>query len=116
MGSDKINRVRLSRYIARVFFIQIDFGFSRIFNPGVPMTAMHGTVYYVSPEVMDGCYQEKCDIWSIGVIVYMLLSGSPPFNGSYDHEILVKIKRGKTGEPIIYYKYCNIPASLEPTD
>lgn len=72
----------------------IDFGFSRIFSPGVPMTAMHGTVYYVSPEVMDGCYQEKCDIWSIGVIVYMLLSGSPPFNGSYDHEILIKIKRG----------------------
>jgi len=73
----------------------IDFGFSRIFNPGIPMTAMHGTVYYVSPEVMDGCYREKCDIWSIGVIVYMLLSGSPPFNGSHDHEILVKIKRGK---------------------
>lgn len=71
----------------------IDFGFARIFTPGVPMTAMHGTVYYVSPEVMDGCYREKCDIWSIGVIAYMLLSGSPPFNGSYDHEILVKIKR-----------------------
>lgn len=72
----------------------IDFGFSRIFNPGVPMTAMHGTVYYVSPEVMDGCYKETCDIWSIGVIVYMLLSGSPPFNGTQDHEILLKIKRG----------------------
>ncbi|XP_053992605.1 calcium-dependent protein kinase 2-like isoform X2 [Hylaeus volcanicus] len=72
----------------------IDFGFSRIFNPGVPMTAMHGTVYYVSPEVMDGCYKETCDIWSIGVIVYMLLSGSPPFNGAHDHEILLKIKRG----------------------
>lgn len=72
----------------------IDFGFSRIFNPGVPMTAMHGTVYYVSPEVMDGCYKETCDIWSIGVIVYMLLSGSPPFNGAHDHEILIKIKRG----------------------
>eukprot|EP00921_Rhytidocystis_pertsovi_P019108 GHVQ01030294.1.p1 GENE.GHVQ01030294.1~~GHVQ01030294.1.p1 ORF type:complete len:864 (-),score=164.49 GHVQ01030294.1:233-2824(-) len=71
----------------------IDFGFSRIFNPGVPMTAMHGTVYYVSPEVMDGCYGEKCDIWSIGVIVFMLLSGSPPFNGGSDHETLVKIKR-----------------------
>lgn len=72
----------------------IDFGFSRIFNPGVPMTAMHGTVYYVSPEVMDGCYTQFCDIWSIGVIVYMLLSGSPPFNGNADHEILVKIKKG----------------------
>lgn len=72
----------------------IDFGFSRIFNPGVPMTAMHGTVYYVSPEVMEGCYAEKCDVWSIGVIVYMLLSGSPPFNGTTDAEILSKIKRG----------------------
>eukprot|EP01068_Selenidium_serpulae_P004818 Selendium_serpulae@DN3762_c0_g1_i1.p1 len=72
----------------------IDFGFSRIFNPGVPMTAMHGTVYYVSPEVMEGCYAEKCDVWSIGVIVYMLLSGSPPFNGGTDAEILSKIKRG----------------------
>mmetsp|Transcript_13035 Transcript_13035/g.31143 ORF Transcript_13035/g.31143 Transcript_13035/m.31143 type:complete len:611 (+) Transcript_13035:224-2056(+) len=72
----------------------IDFGFSRIFNPGVPMTAMHGTVYYVSPEVMDGAYNEVCDIWSVGVIVYMLLSGSPPFNGSHDHEILAKIRRG----------------------
>uniref|UniRef100_A0A0G4I0R2 non-specific serine/threonine protein kinase n=1 Tax=Chromera velia CCMP2878 TaxID=1169474 RepID=A0A0G4I0R2_9ALVE len=72
----------------------IDFGFSRIFNPGVPMTAMHGTVYYVSPEVLQGCYDEVCDIWSIGVIVYMLLSGSPPFNGTNDHEILAKIKRG----------------------
>eukprot|EP01053_Blabericola_migrator_P002976 Blabericola_migrator_1__2975@NODE_185_length_11802_cov_66_327567_g160_i0_p3_GENE_NODE_185_length_11802_cov_66_327567_g160_i0NODE_185_length_11802_cov_66_327567_g160_i0_p3_ORF_typecomplete_len598_score104_86Pkinase/PF00069_25/4_2e71Pkinase_Tyr/PF07714_17/3_8e41EFhand_7/PF13499_6/1_5e09EFhand_7/PF13499_6/5_7e07EFhand_6/PF13405_6/0_0031EFhand_6/PF13405_6/1_7e02EFhand_6/PF13405_6/1_7e06EFhand_6/PF13405_6/10Kinaselike/PF14531_6/1_1e13Kinaselike/PF14531_6/1_2e03EFhand_11/PF08976_11/2_4e06EFhand_11/PF0 len=70
----------------------IDFGFSRIFNPVIPMTAMHGTVYYVSPEVMDGCYREKCDIWSIGVIVYMLLSGTPPFNGSVDYQILVKIR------------------------
>jgi calcium-dependent protein kinase len=43
---------------------------------------------------MDGCYKETCDIWSIGVIVYMLLSGSPPFNGTQDHEILLKIKRG----------------------
>uniref|UniRef100_A0A0G4I6M8 non-specific serine/threonine protein kinase n=1 Tax=Chromera velia CCMP2878 TaxID=1169474 RepID=A0A0G4I6M8_9ALVE len=73
----------------------IDFGFSRIFNPGVPMTAMHGTVYYVSPEVLEGCYNEECDIWSIGVIVYMLLSGSPPFNGSSDHEILTKIRKGE---------------------
>lgn len=47
-----------------------------------------------SPEVMDGCYKENCDIWSIGVIVYMLLSGSPPFNGTHDHEILIKIKKG----------------------
>ncbi|KFG99366.1 calcium-dependent protein kinase CDPK4 [Toxoplasma gondii VAND] len=73
----------------------IDFGFSRIFHPGVRMTAMHGTVYYVAPEVMDGKYNEKCDLWSIGVIVYMLLSGSPPFTGHGDQEILIKIRRCK---------------------
>ncbi|EZG67509.1 protein kinase domain protein [Gregarina niphandrodes] len=73
----------------------IDFGFSRIFSPVVPMTAMHGTVYYVSPEVMDGCYREKCDIWSLGVIVYMLLSGSPPFNGNVDYQILMKIRNAQ---------------------
>nr|CEL65363.1 TPA: CAM kinase, CDPK family, putative [Neospora caninum Liverpool] len=76
-------------------FPQIDFGFSRIFHPGVRMTAMHGTVYYVAPEVMDGKYNEKCDLWSIGVIVYMLLSGSPPFTGHGDQEILIKIRRCK---------------------
>lgn len=73
----------------------IDFGFSKIFSPGQPMTAMHGTVYYVAPEVLDGHYDEKCDIWSTGVIIYMLLSGSPPFNGANDNGIIKKIKNGK---------------------
>ncbi|CDR93936.1 calcium-dependent protein kinase, putative [Babesia bigemina] len=72
----------------------VDFGFSRLFQRGVPMGGTHGTVYYVDPEVIDGCYNEKCDVWSTGVIVYMLLSGSPPFNGDGDKEILWKIKRG----------------------
>eukprot|EP00397_Hematodinium_sp_SG-2012_P010288 GEMP01010397.1.p1 GENE.GEMP01010397.1~~GEMP01010397.1.p1 ORF type:complete len:499 (+),score=77.68 GEMP01010397.1:154-1650(+) len=72
----------------------IDFGFSKVFSAGIPMTAMHGTVYYVAPEVLKGCYDYKCDIWSTGVIVYMLLSGSPPFNGQNDSQIISKIKKG----------------------
>ncbi|UKK01858.2 calcium-dependent protein kinase [Theileria orientalis] len=72
----------------------IDFGFARVFEKGIPMGGMHGTVYYVDPEVIDGCYNEKCDIWSTGVIVYMMLSGSPPFNSGGDKEILWKIKKG----------------------
>ena len=73
----------------------IDFGFSKLYNPGMPMTAMHGTIYYVAPEVLEGSYDQECDVWSIGVIVYMLLSGLPPFAAQMDHEIIAKIRRAE---------------------
>ena len=40
-------------------------------------------------------YNEKCDIWSIGVILYILLCGEPPFNAGNDEEIIAKIYKGK---------------------
>ena len=40
-------------------------------------------------------YNEKCDIWSIGVILYILLVGYPPFNGRTEQEIIEKVKVGK---------------------
>lgn len=78
----------------------IDFGLSNIYKDlktgqEIKMTTKVGTAYYVSPEVLSGNYDEKCDIWSAGVILYILLCGDPPFNGSNDNEIYKKIKQKK---------------------
>ena len=72
----------------------IDFGTAQIFTPGVNMNQTYGTAYYIAPEVINGNYNEKCDIWSIGVIMYILLSGKPPFDGEEDSDILKKVKVG----------------------
>lgn len=44
---------------------------------------------------MKNKYDEKCDLWSIGVILYILLCGYPPFNGPTDSHIIKKVKSGK---------------------
>lgn len=56
---------------------------------------MLGTSYYIAPEVLERNYDESCDIWSLGVIMYLMLTGVPPFNGEDDEEILAKVRTGK---------------------
>jgi len=59
------------------------------------MTARCGTADYVSPDVLFGeGYTEKADLWSLGVIVWMLLTGYPPFHGSKE-SIMAQIKAGR---------------------
>ena len=53
-----------------------------------------GTSYYVAPEVLITDYNEKSDIWSIGILSFMLLSGKPPFDGKSDKEIIRKVRLG----------------------
>ena len=72
----------------------IDFGTSAIFDTKKLLTQKYGTSYYIAPEVLNMNYNEKCDIWSCGVILYIILSGKPPFYGKNDQEILRSILAG----------------------
>jgi len=59
----------------------IDFGTSLVYDPNRNLDEKLGTPYYIAPEVLNKSYNHKCDIWSCGVITFILLSGIPPFNG-----------------------------------
>jgi len=72
----------------------IDFGLSTHFTPGHRLSRVVGSSYYVAPEVLKKSYTESCDLWSLGVIVYMLLSGAPPFYGKNDEAIKGSIVQG----------------------
>lgn len=56
------------------------------------MNTKLGTPYYVSPEVLEGKYDKRCDLWAMGVITFILLAGYPPFNGDTTAEVFKKIK------------------------
>ncbi len=73
----------------------IDFGTARILAPDQKLTSTVGEAYYISPEMLAGRYDEKCDIWSCGVTLYMLLSGTPPFFGKTSEDIVRAVKATK---------------------
>jgi serine/threonine protein kinase len=72
----------------------IDFGMSKLINPTkkIDLSTYCGTIDFIAPEVFEGTgYDEKCDIWSIGVIAFFMVSGLPPFLGKDDVEVKSKI-------------------------
>jgi calcium-dependent protein kinase len=73
-----------------------DFGISNKFKDlaDLEMNSLVGTPHYVAPEVLLRRYGKECDVWSLGVIMYLLLSGKFPFEGENVKEILDNIARG----------------------
>ena len=69
----------------------VDFGLSRKYQTNEKMHTILGTPYYIAPEVLQGEYDEKCDVWSIGAMTYIMLCGEPPFNAETNNEIFTKI-------------------------
>jgi len=72
----------------------IDFGISVVKEAKKMINESIGTPYYIAPEVWNKNYDEKWDVWSAGVIMYILLSGSPPFNADTDAEMKEKVLDG----------------------
>ena len=76
----------------------VDFGLAK--DSVLKMRAYAGTPFFMAPEVLNGCYTHKCDIWSLGCVLYMLNAGQLPFYGTSREEVFKKIGRAE-------YTRCN---------
>ena len=73
----------------------VDFGLARKHAArDAPMSNIAGTPYYIAPEVLRRKYDRSCDMWSVGVIAYVLLCGYPPFNGVDDEDVHRAVRNG----------------------
>lgn len=70
----------------------IDFGLSKRQEGNKKLRTIAGTPYYMAPEVLDGRYDSKCDTWSLGVLLYVFMSGYLPFQGENRNEVFIKIQ------------------------
>lgn len=72
----------------------IDFGLAKQIESNEVMNAPNGTPYYIAPEVLKGSYTTQCDNWSMGVVLFIMMSGKPPFGGKSNKEIIDNVLKG----------------------
>ncbi|XP_069328193.1 MAP/microtubule affinity-regulating kinase 4-like [Eulemur rufifrons] len=85
-----------------------DFGLSAQFTPGTPLTTYCGTPYYVAPEIVrrKPYHGPSADVWSLGVLLYMFVTGTLPFKGDNLKEVMRQIKGGKYDIPSCVSRQC----------
>lgn len=69
-----------------------DFGSSVLTTNNRKVAGCFGSAYYLAPEVINNLYDEKCDIWSLGIIMYILLTGKAPYPGKNCEAIIASIQ------------------------
>lgn len=85
----------------------IDFGLAKQLAEGEKMKSPNGTPYYIAPEIITGDYDLKVDNWSLGVVMYVMLTGSPPFYGTNNKEILRSVLKGVYTFNLKPFKSCS---------
>jgi serine/threonine protein kinase len=73
----------------------IDFGTARKFTPGKKLRQVIGTPFYMAPEIFaERKYTEKADCWSLGIVLYILLTGKAPYCGNNEEKITQQARKG----------------------
>lgn len=77
----------------------VDFGFALVVNDKKSEHELCGTPYYIAPEILKGNYNKQCDVWSLGVSLFQILTGDMPFTGNTPRQVFQKIKAGNFKMP-----------------
>ena len=72
----------------------IDFGNAKFFEKNITTNSIVGSSYYIAPEIFMRKSGKESDLWSAGVILYMLIVGSPPFKGESEKLVMSRVKKG----------------------
>jgi calcium-dependent protein kinase len=89
----------------------IDFGCSKFFTKETKYSGVVGSSFYCAPEVVNNQYDEKSDLWSCGVIMYVLLSGKAPFCGFDEVDLTENIQKGEFN--FDYEEFSNVSKSAK---
>jgi len=88
----KPENILLAEKSPELFIKVADFGSSNYLDPHRRLNGCFGSAYYIAPEVLSGAYDEKCDVWSCGIIMYIITTGKPPYPGRNENEIIEQAK------------------------